>query len=133
VGLLNEEGMRFNIFIVTFIVILLFSACQYEQKTTAPDELVGVWKTMEPKYAGSFLEFTENTIIIGTVEGEKISRVIKTVGKKAIGSEEIILYTIHYGNSEEENITLSILYNPANNGTIRFQNQDRIVWIKEKF
>ncbi len=125
--------MRFNIFIVTFIVILLFSACQYEQKTTAPDELVGVWKTMEPKYAGSSLEFTENTIIIGTVEGEKISRVIKTVGKKAIGSEGIILYTIHYGNSEEENIKLSILYDPANNGTIRFQNRDRIVWIKEKF
>ncbi len=125
--------MRLNIFIVTFIVILLFSACQYEQRTTAPDELVGVWKTMEPKYAGSFFEFTENKIIIGTVEGEKISSVIKTVGKKAIGSEENILYTIHYGNSEEENITLSILYNPADNGTIRFQNQNRIVWIKEKF
>ncbi len=125
--------MRLNMFRVTFIVILLFSACQYEQRTTAPDELVGVWKTMEPKYAGSFFEFTKNKIIIGTVEGEKISSVIKTVGEKAIGSEENILYTIHYGNSEEENITLSILYNPANNGTIRFPNQDRIVWVKEKF
>ncbi len=125
--------MRLKLFIVTFIVILLFSACQYEQKITVPDELVGVWKTMEPKYAGSFFEFTENKIIIGTVEREKTSSAIKTIGRKDVGSEENILYTIHYGNSEEENITLSILYNPANNGTIRFQNQDRIVWIKEKF
>ncbi len=124
--------MRSKIFLVTFIVILLFSACQYEQKTTAPDELVGVWKTMEPKYAGSFFEFTEDKIIIGTVEGDKISSDIKTVGRKDVRSEGIILYTIHYGNSEEENITLSILYDPANNGTIRFQNQDRIVWTKEK-
>ena len=125
--------MRLKIFIVTFIVTLIFFSCQYEQKTTAPDELIGVWKTMEPEYAGSFFEFTEKKIIIGTVEGEKTSSVIKTIGRKAIGSEENILYTIHYGNNEEENITLSILYNPANNGTIRFQNQDRIVWIKEKF
>jgi len=124
--------VRLNIFIVTLIVILLSSACQYEQKTTAPDELIGVWKTMEPKYAGSFLEFTEKNIIIGTIEGDKNSSAIKTVGIKAIGSEGNILYTIHYGNSEDENITLSILYNPANNGTVRFQNQDRIVWVKEK-
>ena len=124
--------MRLKIFLVTFIVILLFSACQYEQKTTAPDELVGVWKTMGPKYAGSFFEFTEDKIIIGTVEGDKISSDIKTIGRKDVKSEGIILYTIHYGNSEEENITLSILYDPANNGTIRFQNQDRIVWTKEK-
>lgn len=124
--------MRSKIFLVTFVIILIFSACQYEQKITVPGELVGVWKTMEPKYAGSFFEVTEDKIIIGTVEGEKNSSVIKTIGRKAIGSEEIILYTIHYGNSEEENIKLSILYNPANNGTIRFQNQDRIVWVKEE-
>lgn len=122
--------MRSKIFLVTFVIILIFSACQYEQKTTAPDELVGVWKTMEPKYAGSFFEFTEDKIIIGTVEGDKISSVIKTIGRKDIGSEGIILYTIHYGNSEEENITLSILYDPANNGTIKFQNKNRIVWTK---
>jgi hypothetical protein len=125
--------MRSKIFLVTFIVILLFSACRYEQQTTAPDELVGVWKTTDPRSAGSFFEVTENEIIIGTVEGEKNSSAIKTVGRKVIGSEGNILYTIHYGNSEEENIKLSILYNPANNGTIRFQNRNRVVWVKEEF
>jgi hypothetical protein len=130
---MEKEGMRLKIFLVTFVIILIFSACQFEQKITVPDELVGVWKTMEPKYTGTSFEFTEDKIIIGTVEGEKNSSVIKNIGRKDIRSEGIILYTIHYGNSEEENITLSILYDPANNGTIRFQNQDRIVWIKEKF
>ena len=117
---------------VTWIILLIFSACQNEQKITVPDELVGVWKTKESKYAGSFFEFGEETIIIGTVEGDKNSNLIKSIEKKAVGSEGNILYTIHYGNSEEENIKLSLLYNPKNGGTVRFQNQDQIVWVKEE-
>lgn len=118
-----------RIFVALAILATLF-ACQRAKTTTLPDDLVGVWKTSAPKYAGRSLEFTKDSIIFGTGEGNLDPHPIANI--ETIHEGNSILYTISHLNSEGQQYILSFSYDPANGGVIRLKNQKTIAWTKER-
>jgi len=42
------------------------------------------------------------------------------------------LYNIYYENLKSQEFKLSFYYDPSNGGVIRFKNQGKIEWRKEK-
>jgi hypothetical protein len=117
--------------ILFITLVMLFFALQCSKIKTAPDDLIGVWKTSDPKYEDRFFEVDRSTITFGKGGGDSDTHSITSIeiekGDEARGN----LYTIAYKDKEGQKFTFLIYYNPANQGTIRFKNQDQIEWTRQ--
>jgi hypothetical protein len=63
-------------------IVILFSilfGCQCSRKTTAPEDLIGVWKTSAPQYEDRFFEMKKDEIVFGTGQRTFDAHVIKKV------------------------------------------------------
>ena len=117
---------------VLVIAVVLAAAslgCRSERTTTVPNELVGVWKTSEPRYADRFLELTTTSIVFGAGEGAADIRPISGVQK--VREQGGLLYTVLYANAEGREATFSFYYDPAPPGTIRLKNQRSFEWTRQ--
>jgi hypothetical protein len=116
--------------LVSLLLILAISFvwhCGYER--SAPNELVGVWKTQDPKYTNRFLEIDTDTITFGTGEGTFETYTIKKIKK---GHEtKGMLYTVHYEDEAGNTYTFAFYYSPEMGGVLRLKNQKEIIWKKE--
>lgn len=122
--------MKAKIFLASFAILLIVFAYQCKKVIiVVPDELVGIWKTTEPKYRGSFFELTNERIIIGTIQGQVDSNMIKKIEKEEIPSEKRILYSIFYSDPQGLESKFFIYYYPSNH-EIRFKNQQQFAWRK---
>ena len=57
--------MKKRKFVIILLFITIFFGCQEKKLLLAPDNLVGIWKTTESRYADRSFEFTPSTIIFG--------------------------------------------------------------------
>ena len=120
--------MRMEKVLILFIcLIILFFCFQCGKNKTAPDHLIGVWKTSEPKYEDRFFEIDRTTITFGTGGENSDTHPITN-----IEVEKGSLCTIYYKNAEGQEFKFSFYYNPTDHGVIRFKNQEQIVWTKKK-
>lgn len=110
-------------FIYICLAVSFFLGCQ--QGGTVPPQLIGMWKTDEPKYADRYVEFTEELLIFGTGGGAATLNQIEKVDKDNEGFGTA--YTVHYKDSEGGKWSLSLVYYPK--GTIELKNR-KGVWKK---
>lgn len=123
--------MREKILIASFAILIMVSVYQCKKVTTFPDELVGVWTTAEPKYKGSFFEIMLTRVNIRTIEGDVINNIIKKIKKEEIPSKKCILYSIFCEDQEGMKSKFFLYYYPSNH-EIRFKNQKKFAWRKNK-
>lgn len=116
---------------ILLAVALLFTllGCKAGKDAEVPDDLTGLWRTSEPKYADRFFSVTEDSIIFGIGAG-RVNVYSITRVKKA-PENQMILYTIVYADGQGQAYKLSLLYDPATPGAVRFKNQQQIVWRKK--
>ena len=114
------------------MIFAIFFVCQCGYEKSAPNELLGVWKTSAPQYADRFIKIEKDNITFGT--GEKNFEIysIKKIYIKKVPKESNILYTIHYKNREGVWYKVAFYYSPVNGGLITLKNQRQIVWEKEQ-
>ena len=124
--------MKIGKSLAIFILFFILFGCQCSRKTTAPEDLVGVWKTSAPKYEDRFFEMKKDEIVFGTGQGTFDSHPIKKVETGKVRGEERILYIISYRNQEGVEDKFSFYYHPEKGGAIRFKNQEKIVWTKRR-
>ena len=112
-------------------VALLYTllGCEAGKDARVPDDLTGIWRTSEPKYANRFFSLTTESITFGIGEGRVNAYAIRSV-KKALDNQAI-LYTIVYVDDAGQEYKLSLLYDPAIPGVVRFKNQQQIAWKKK--
>jgi len=122
---------REKILVLILCLVLLF-ACQRSGKATAPVELIGVWKTTAPAYADHPFEIKTDEVIFGTGEGQFDIYPIMKIKIEKDPREQGPLYTLCYKTVEGQEYRFSFYYYPANHGTIRFKNQQEMVWTKEE-
>jgi hypothetical protein len=115
--------------IVIFLIVLL--ACQPGKKTPVPEDLIGVWETKAPAYADRFFEIRTSEVIFGTGEEKFDTYPITKMKIEKDHGEQGPLYIICYKNSEGQVYKFFFYYDPANQGTIRFKNQQEMVWTKK--
>jgi len=99
------------------------------KKTEVTDELIGIWETSRPKYAGASFEFKKDRIIIGDIEGDINSYLITKIKRKKVKYEERFFYDISYKDQDGLEFKLLIYYDPVNE-EIRLKHQNEIVWKK---
>lgn len=91
-----------------------------------PPELHGVWKTDEPRYADRHFLLQKNALGFeteyGIIDWYEIIRVDQSTRHNKA------LYTIGYKSIEGTVFKRSLIYEPANGGRIRFENQENIEW-----
>ena len=104
-----------------------------KENNEIPDELAGVWRTSAPKYKDCFFDLNEHLIIFAN--GHLLENIdvnfISKIKNTHMGSQ--VLYIIYYENLENQEFKLSFYYDPSNGGVIRFKNQEKIKWWKEKY
>lgn len=111
------------------ICVMALSAFQCGGKGTVPEDLIGVWETSSPSYADRPFEITASEIIFGT-GGNTFDTypIAKTKTEKDPAGRT--LYNIWYKNIGGKKYKFSFYYDPANQGTIKFKNQQEMVWTK---
>ena len=115
--------------IIIFVALL---GCQSKDSSTLPNELLGVWKTAAPKYKDCSFVLKEGFIIyisgnlLENIDVNFISRIEKTPRDAGI------FYTLHCLKSKGQEFIVSFYYYPEEGGIIRFKNQNRIDWKKDK-
>lgn len=113
---------------VTCLVLLM--GCEPRNRSL-PNDLIGVWKTSDPKYEGRFLLLAEDRIIFGTGAGSVSSHPIRRFVR--VPQVTGFLYTITYTNEEGKEYRLSFVHDLEHGGVIRFKNQRDILWKKANY
>jgi hypothetical protein len=122
--------MKKLIFSATTLMLSVLCLWQCNALKTAPDELIGIWKTKKPDYVGSFFGLQEDTITFGTIEGDvQVYSIIKIDKNEENGKWK--LFTIHYLDNNYKRCELPIYFHPINDGILRFKNKEEITWFRE--
>ena len=116
-------------FLIILITLAIFFGWQCGYERSAPNELVGVWKTQDQKYADRFLEIDTDTITFGTGERNFETYTIKKI-KKGLETKGM-LYTVYYEDEAGNTYTFAFYYSPEMGGVLRLKNQREIIWEKE--
>ncbi len=112
------------------VLLATIMGCQSQKDNPVPANLLGVWKTSEPRYANRFFKLTKDAITFGT-GGDNVDR-YPIASIERTRDEEGLLYNIHYLNREGQQYAFSIYYDSTNHGVIRFKNQKRFTWTRER-
>ncbi len=120
-----------KILVVMILFMFLFFGFQCGKSQTAPDHLIGVWKTTDTRYADRPFEIRKEEIIFHTGGNNFDTYRIHKIEVESASKKEGNLYVIHYKILEGKVYKFSFYYNPAGNGTIRYKNQPEMVWVKD--
>jgi hypothetical protein len=112
------------------VCLMALSGFQCGGKGTVPEDLIGVWETTSPAYADRFFEITSGEVIFATGERTSDSYPISKIKIQKDPIDQKAFYIICYKNIEGQEYKFSFYYDPANQGKIRFKNQQDMVWTK---
>jgi len=116
--------------VLLLTVFIVFTAHSCLQTSKVPDELIGVWKTTDSEYTGTFLELTVDKIIIGKKGGDVDAYAIKKIKREKVKGSEELYFVITYKDLDEKEYKFPIYFNPADGGMIRWANRPKIIWTK---
>jgi hypothetical protein len=111
------------------LLILLATWIWRAPHKQVPKELVGEWHTTDPNYADRSFEIDSVCITFTTGGGTVSTGFIKEVKEVPEGSRT--LFTISYTVDDAPN-EVSFYYDPNKDNIIRFKNQEKVVWKKDK-
>lgn len=107
------------------LTLLAGVGCSKNEHNLIPGQLAGVWTTDAPRYQGRFLELYEAFVIVG--EGPEHSPSVQMVDKvKAHPEQNDLALTIYSSDLEGGHYELTLQFNPANHGEIRFPHQKEV-------
>lgn len=108
--------------------LLLLGGVGCSQKPVAriPDVLVGTWTTDAPAYRDRYLKLEPDYVIYGL--GEERNPNAQRVAR--VESEQTGLITMYviYSTDSQGPHPITLLYDPANGGTVRVKNQKDAIW-----
>ena len=113
-----------------FIAVALcatFLGCSFHRVVSMPEDLIGVWKTADKKYADRYFELREDLVIFSTGGWGVTAHPIDRIEEYNENGE--VLYIIYYLNEEGDDSQFSFCYDPTQS-VIRFKNQEQFEWVK---
>jgi hypothetical protein len=113
---------------VIFLIVLV-PLIWHPPNKHVPEELVGEWHTEDPNYSGRSFDISLVSISFATGGGTATTGFIKEIKEVSEGGRT--LYTISYMADGMPN-EVSFYYDAAKGKAIRFKNQEKAVWTKDK-
>jgi hypothetical protein len=128
----EKEGTKsrrklFWVFVPVSLYAILGLWQNLPKARSVPNELIGTWRSSDPRYADRSFEIDNLTINFGTGEGTVTTGFIKKV--EAVPEGGRTLYTISYVDDGKEE-QCSFHYTAAKEEIIYFKNQPSIPWVK---
>ena len=114
------------IFIVVALCTTLVGCFSYTV-VGMPEDLIGVWKTAEQKYADRYFELSADRVIFSTGGWGVTAHPIDRIEQHSENGD--ILYIIYYPSEEGDEYQFSFYYDPTQS-VIRFKNQEQFEWVK---
>jgi hypothetical protein len=121
-------GKMLGVLAIVFSVILAFLYWNYKDRNI-PEDLIGEWNTIDPKYSDRYFAIGPTTISFTTGNGTVSTGSITEI--KTVREGTSTLYTIVYDVEGTPN-ALSFYYKTekVTGSTIRFKNQKMTIWTK---
>jgi len=112
----------FHLWAVALVACLYLFACAEEVRAT-PDELIGIWRSDDPRYADRTFEIRADQLFFGTGEfgAPKIHSII-SVTPPAEGAKDS-LWIVSYRESDGETSEMSLVYVATPKPTLQFANR----------
>jgi hypothetical protein len=125
----SSRGKRPNcwFFLAFALASFLLAGCERQEDPKVPVELIGVWKTNDPRYRDLFLEITERAVIFSTTEGGLETCWISKIESSNQGKTSA--HVIH-GARSGQHLKFQLYYEASAGGRLRFKNQLQMAWSK---
>lgn len=113
--------------LLLLLLLLLLAGCDWRRPQTLPGQVVGEWRTDEPRYKGRFirLETDQITFGLGGVAPDK-SEHIERVRMAPTGKSTDYVIGMRAEDGTPDSIALQ--FTPENGGELRMKNQLKVVW-----
>jgi hypothetical protein len=128
-ALQNNVWTTMKLGFVVLTVIVFGCWLWHPEPPQVPADLVGEWHTADPVYADRALVIDDSTINFETGNSKVSVGFIDTV--KWVQIDNRILYTIKYSLNGASN-NVSFYFEGGKDKTIRFKNQEHVIWTKDK-
>jgi hypothetical protein len=116
-----------SVVLLALLALVLYTSLAPERAGEIPDEILGSWRTTDPRYAETVLDIGKTTLVFGTADSGSTSHTIERVEQEDLDLAQ--LYTVHYRDEGGLN-ELSFFYIPIDN-VIRFKNQRSLTWKRD--
>jgi hypothetical protein len=120
----RTRWLAFTAFVVLAVFVVTWVRPRHVK---VPSELVGTWTTDAPQYRDRSMEIDLASISFLTGGGTESTGFIDDISSVADNGKTF--YTISYGQDETEN-QVSFYYEDGAKETLRFKNQESVVWSK---
>lgn len=110
-------------------LMVLPAGCGKRRIKETPIELIGVWGTSYERYAGAYMEFTTEYLILGTVENTTVNYLLAgfVLDEKDARTE----IKIYYEDADGYELSMELVYTGDDGGTLIDMHQPSLVWKKE--
>jgi hypothetical protein len=118
--------------LLLFVPLVLVAGCNWGGPQTLPAQVVGIWKTDDPRYYGRFLKLDSDQVIfgLGGVAPNKIEHIEKV---KMAPTEKATEYTIKLKADDGTSDAIALRFTPENGGELGIKNQPKVVWTRKSF
>jgi len=113
-----------------FVVVCIGASCGWQgnKDQRIPVNLIGVWKTDQPRYADRPFEITKDALILEQGEGYYEFSVYPIVDVRTSNSGEKTDYVITYTGEKGLRYEFSFSYYPREGGVLELKNRQGFLW-----
>src|SRR5258705_2445420 len=108
-------------------LLLLLAGCAWRDPKTVPGQMVGEWRTDEPRYNGRFLRLEADRITfgLGGVAPDKAEHVERV---RMTPRDNPTEYAIHLKSADGTTDSIALQFTTQNGGELRIKSQPKVVW-----
>ena len=118
--------MRTKNFVIVIALCVSLWGCSHRVESL-PEDLIGVWKTADKRYAERYFELNADQLIFSTGGWGVTAHPIDRIEEHNENGQT--LYIIYYPTEEGDPSQLSFYYDSIQS-VIRFKNQAQFEWVK---
>src|ERR1017187_5131159 len=127
----NEPVWALRPTLLLFPLLLLLTGCDWRGPQTLPGQMVGEWRTDEPRYHGRFIKLETDRITFGLGGGapdktEHVERV------RMAPSDNPRDYTIRLKEGDGTPDSIVLQFTAQNGGELRLKSQPKIIWKRKR-
>ncbi len=111
--------------------LLVIWGCDAAKPPAVPPELLGTWRTTDPRYDGLFFKIDDASFSYSTVEGKVENYALVKYERGDAREQQTISTHVLHGNRDGQKLTVSLLYESGEGGRFKFKNQNKTIWTRE--
>ena len=124
----NRPAWMSRPILLIFPLLLLLASCNWQRGAeTLPGQMVGEWRTDEPRYHERFMKLQTDRITFGLGgAAPDVTEHIENV--RMAPSDNVADYTIRLRALDGTPDSIALLFTPQSGGELRLKSQPRVVW-----